>query len=161
PRYARIVHTSSIVAVGASRSGRVLDEESPFNLARLRVAYVQAKRGAECVALEEAARGRQVVVVNPGYMVGPEDYEPSVMGRLCARFWRGRILMSPPGGYDLVDVRDVAAGHLLAAERGQVGRRYILGGENHTLREFMHLLARIADWRPRGLPTMPAWGLAA
>src|SRR5262249_50888073 len=82
PPHARIVHTSSIVAVGATRRREVLDEESPFTLQHLKVDYVQAKRAAELVALSAAERGQDVVVVNPGYMVGPEDYEQSVMGRL-------------------------------------------------------------------------------
>lgn len=155
PAGARIVHTSSIVAVGASRQKEVLDEDSPFNLAGLKVDYVQAKRAAEGVVLQAAAHGQDVIVANPGYLVGPEDHERSVMGQFCSRFWRGRILVTPPGGFNLVDVRDVAAGHLLAAEHGQPGRRYILGGENRTLAEFTHLLARTAGWQPRGLPRLP------
>jgi dihydroflavonol-4-reductase len=161
PCHARIVHTSSIVAVGASRAGEVLDEDSPFDLAGLSVDYVHAKRAAEEVALAAARRGQHVVVVNPGYLVGPEDYEQSVMGRLCSRFWRGRVVVAPPGGFNLVDVRDVAAGHVRAAESGQPGRRYILGGENHTLRDFLGLLADAAGWQPRGLATLPLWALSA
>src|SRR5439155_1230081 len=130
-----------------------------FNLERLRVDYVRAKCAAEQVAAGAAARGRHVVIVNPGYLLGPEDYELSVMGRLCARFWRGRILVAPPGGYNVVDVRDVATGHLLAAEHGRPGRRYILGGENYTLPELFRLLARAAGWRPRALIRLPRWSI--
>jgi dihydroflavonol-4-reductase len=158
---ARIVHTSSIVAVGATKEGDVLDEDSPFNLDRLPVRYVQSKRAAEELALAAAAAGRDVVVTNPGYLVGPDDPERSVMGRLCRRFWRGRIPAAPPGGFNLVDVRDVAAGHLLAAEHGVAGRRYILGGKNHFLADFLRLLAIAAGWRPRAVPTVPRWLLAA
>jgi dihydroflavonol-4-reductase len=159
PPAARIVHTSSIVAVGASRAREVLDEDSPFDLDRLKVDYVHAKRAAEEAALAAAAGGRHVVVVNPGYMVGPEDHEPSVMGRLCARFWSGRVPLALPGGYNLVDVRDAAAGHLLAAEHGRPGRRYILGGENCGLRDMFVQLARAASLRPRALPRLPYWSL--
>ena len=119
---ARVVHTSSVVAVGASRSGRIFDEEASFPLAGLRVPYVCAKRAAEELALQAAAGGTDVVVVNPGYLVGPEDHEPSAMGRFCVRAWKGRMILAAPGGYNFVDVRDVAAGHLLAAERGRSGR---------------------------------------
>src|SRR5262249_47485840 len=91
---ARLIHTSSVVAVGASRSGEALNEDSPFNLDRLNLAYVQAKRAAENLAL---ASDRDVVAVNPGYLLGPEDFERSVMGALCHRFWRGRAPMAPPG----------------------------------------------------------------
>ena len=149
---ARIVHTSSVVALGASRDGRVLAEDDPFNLADLRVPYVLTKRAAEVLAL---AAGRDVVVVNPGYLVGPEDSEGSVMGKVCVRFWKGRMPVCPPGGLNLADVRDVAAGHLLAAERGAAGRRYILGGDNRTYESFFRLLAEVARYRPRGLPRMP------
>jgi dihydroflavonol-4-reductase len=149
---ARLIHTSSVVAVGASRSGDVLTEDSPFNLAGVKLAYVQAKRAAEELAL---ASDRDVIVVNPGYLIGPEDYEQSVMGKLCHRFWRGRAPLAPPGGLNLVDVRDVAIGHLLAAERGTRGRRYILGGENLTYGDFMRTMADVAGMRPRWLPTIP------
>src|SRR5581483_6062342 len=115
----------------------------------------------EELALAAAAAGRDVVVTNPGYLVGPDDPERSALGRLCRRYWRGRVPAAPPGGGNLVDVRDVAAGHLLAAERGRAGRRYILGGENHTLTDFFRLLAATAGWRPRALPTLPWWALAA
>jgi dihydroflavonol-4-reductase len=149
---ARLVHTSSVVAVGASRSGEVLTEESPFKLARVKLAYVRAKRAAEELVL---ASDRDLVVVNPGYLIGPEDFEKSVMGKLCHRFWRGRAPVAPPGGLNLVDVRDVALGHLLAAERGTRGRRYILGGENLTYTEFMRQMAGAAGMHPRWLPRIP------
>ena len=158
---ARIVHTSSIVTVGASGNGTPLTEESPFNLRHLRVDYVHAKRAAEEAALAAAAGGQWVTVTNPGYLVGPEDHERSVMGRFCRRFWNGRMLLAPPGGFNLVDVRDVARGHLLAAERGKSGRRYILGGENQTLRAFMWQLASTAGMSPRVLPRLPLWALRA
>lgn len=156
-----VVHTSSVVTVGASRRPTALTEESPFNLEHLPVDYVHAKRAAERAALEAAARGSHLVVANPGYLVGPDDHERSVMGRFCVRFWKGRVPLAPAGGFNLVDVRDVAAGHLLAAEHGRPGRRYILGGENCTLRRFMELLAEVADMRPRGLPALPRWAMNA
>jgi dihydroflavonol-4-reductase len=149
---ARLVHTSSVVAVGASRRREVLTEESPFNLGKVKLVYVQAKRAAEELALTS---DRDVVVVNPGYLIGPEDFEKSVMGKLCHRFWRGRAPLAPPGGLNLVDVRDVAIGHLLAAEEGQRGRRYILGGENLTYSEFLRQMADVAGMRPRLLPRIP------
>ena len=157
---ARLVHTSSVVAVGASPTGEVLTEESPFNLGGVKLDYVQAKRAAEELAL---GSDRDVVAVNPGYLIGPEDFEKSVMGKLCHRFWRGRAPLAPPGGLNLVDVRDVAIGHLLAAERGQRGRRYILGGENLTYSDFLRTMADVAGMRPRWLPRIPqsVFGLGA
>jgi dihydroflavonol-4-reductase len=151
---ARVVHTSSIVAVGGTRGRKVLDETSPFTMCT-KIDYVHAKRRAEEIALDAAQRGRDVVVVNPGYLVGPDDFEPSVMGKFCTRVWKGKISAVAPGGYNLVDVRDVAAGHLLAAERGQSGRRYILGGENYSMAEVVRLLTAAAGLRPRSIPTIP------
>jgi dihydroflavonol-4-reductase len=160
PREARLVLTSSLVAVGGTRRGDVLNEESPFPNAALRVGYVRAKRAAEEAAL--AARDRDVVVVNPGYLFGPDDPGPSAMGELCVKFWRGRLAFAPPGGISAADVRDVAAGHLLAAERGVSGRRYILGGENVRFTELFAELARAAGLRhsllPSFRPAMPAGG---
>jgi dihydroflavonol-4-reductase len=156
---ARIIHTSSLVAVGASRDGQPVTEDQVFNLGRLRVAYVRAKRSAEEVALGDP--GRDVVVVNPSYLVGPDDHDLSVMGRLCQRYWSGRLPVAPPGGLNFVDVRDAARGHLLAAEHGVRGRRYLLGGEDRLLRDFMGLLAAAARWQPRALPVLPGWMLQA
>jgi dihydroflavonol-4-reductase len=152
PRGARLVLTSSVVAVGGSRAREVLNEESPFTLDELKVGYVRAKRAAE---LEALAADRDVVVVNPGYLFGPDDPGPSVMGSFCRRFWRGHVPFAPPGGINCVDVRDVAAGHLLAAERGKAGRRYILGGVNLTFAELVVRLAEAARLRPRWLPRSP------
>lgn len=151
-RDTRMIHTSSVVAIGASRLAKVLDEESAFNLKNVKLAYVQAKRAAEELAL---ASEKDVVVVNPAYMLGPNDYERSVMGQLCHRYWRGRAPVAPPGGLCLVDVRDVAIGHLLAAERGTTGRRYILGGENLDYGSLSRLLAGVAGFRPRVIPRLP------
>jgi dihydroflavonol-4-reductase len=161
PRDARIVHTSSIVAVGATRHPEPLSEDSPFGLNRLRVDYVHAKRAAEQVALGAGLLGQKVVVVNPGYLVGPEDHARSAMGHFCTRFWRGRLPVAPAGGLNLVDVRDVARGHLLAAEHGRPGQRYILGGENRSFHEFLALLAEVAGMRPRGIVPLSRWTMMA
>lgn len=157
PASARVVHTSSIVTLGATRDGEVVSEAMSFNLPKLGVDYVHAKRAAEETALDAASRGRNVVVVNPGCLVGPEDFAGSVIGRFCRRFWKGRLIFAPPGGFNFADVRDVATGHLLAAEKGEPGRKYILGGENLSLRDFMRQLAAASDTAPRALPALPAW----
>jgi dihydroflavonol-4-reductase len=148
------------VAVGSAHRGRPVTEETPFNLEGVRLPYVHAKRAAEQQALDAVNRGRDVVVVNPSYLIGPEDCERSVMGAMCVRFWRGRIPFVPPGGFNLVDVRDVARGHLLAAEHGQSGRRYLLGGEDRTLAGLMRMLASVAGLRPRAFPRLGLAGFA-
>jgi dihydroflavonol-4-reductase len=144
----RFIHTSSIVAVGASRRAEVLDEAAGWNLGGLEVPYVTTKRQAEEVALSTGGPALEVVVANPASVVGPEDYSRSEFGTLCRRFWRGRIpFYFGGGGNNFVDVRDVALGHLLAAERGRAGERYILGGENRSYGEFFADLARTAGRR--------------
>ena len=158
--HARIVHTSSIAAIGATRRPELLSEDSPFPKEPVRIDYVHAKRAAETAALALAGQ-RDVVVVNPGYLLGPEDHDLSIMGRICQRFWLGRFPFAPPGGLNLADVRDVAIGHLLAAEHGQSGRRYILGGENRSYASFLELLATMAGWKRCSLMTAPAMALIA
>jgi dihydroflavonol-4-reductase len=151
------VHTSSIVAVGAAATGVPATEDSPWNLDAVKVDYVHAKKAAEELVLESAGSGRDAVVVNPSFLIGPEDYEGSGLTRFCLRFWKGRAPFAPPGGLNLVDVRDVAAGHILAAERGRPGHRYLLGGENLTFPQILQLLADVGGLRPRSLPRMPWW----
>ncbi len=151
----RMIHTSSLTTIGASRNGEILNEDSAFERTDEKIAYVAAKRAAEELALRAAGAGLDVVVTNPGYLVGPEDHERSIMGRFCVRFWKGRVPAAPPGGLNLVDVRDTAVGHLLAAELGTSGRRYILGGENHAFTSFMRQLAEAAQYDPRGYPRAP------
>ena len=157
PSDCRLVHTSSIVAVGATTNREVLNEDSPYPLDGLKVEYVRGKRAAEAMALS----GENVVVTNPGYLFGPEDFGPSVMGHFCVRYWRGRIPFSPGGGISAVDVRDVATGHLLAAVNGIAGRRYILAGENLSYLQLLTKLAEVANFRPRFTPHTPTWLMTA
>ncbi len=140
----RVVFTSSIVAVGASRRPCVLDETSPWTLGPFQVPYVTTKRAAEELALAASGLNLEVVVVNPACVLGPDDYGGSEFGTLCRRFWRGRIPVHFGGGNNYVDVRDVACGHLLVAERGRPGERYILGGHNRSAAAFFADLARAA-----------------
>jgi dihydroflavonol-4-reductase len=158
---ARIIHTSSITTLGSFAKPKCVNESMAWNRAAANVPYVQAKRAAERLALDAVRHGRDVVVTNPGYLVGPEDHEQSLMGRLCARFWRGRAPLAPPGGINVVDVRDAAEGHVLAAEKGVSGERYLLGGANLTCADFFRLLAQAADYRPRALARVPWIAFAA
>jgi dihydroflavonol-4-reductase len=158
----RAVHVSSVVAVGGSESPRVLDETAAWDLGRFRVPYATTKREGEQAALAASGGGLEVVVVNPGCVVGPDDFTGSEFGTLCKRFWRGRVPVYFPGGSNFVDVRDVADGVLRAAARGRPGERYLLTGTNRTLRDFLGDLGRAAGWAlPRvGLPAWLGVGLA-
>ena len=152
----RLVYTSSVVTVGASH-GHPLTEDDTWNLGGLRVEYVQAKRTSEELVLAAAARGRDVVVVNPALLIGPEDYGGSIMGRFFFRVWKGKNLFAPPGCLKLVVVRDVAVGHMLAAERGQSGRRYIIGGENIFFPNLIRMMVSVAGMHPRVIYPITRW----
>src|SRR5262249_23375986 len=102
----RVIHTSSIVAVGATPKPRILDETASWDLGRLRIPYVTTKRRAEETALAVSGPELEVVVVNPSCVVGPDDHSNSEFGTLCRRFWRGRIPIHFGGGNNYVDVRD-------------------------------------------------------
>lgn len=152
----RVVHVSSIVAVGASTSATPLTEDSPWTLGSYRVPYVTTKREAEMIALSSNRPECDVVVVNPGCLVGPEDFASSEFGTMCRRFWKGRLPFYFAGSMNIADVRDTATGILLAAERGRAGRRYLLTGHNLSQGEFFRQLARTAQrFYPRlQLPVM-------
>ncbi len=140
----RVVHTSSVGAIGAAPPNGTLDEYGPFQIGHLGIAYVNAKHEAELEAMRLVARGLPAVIVNPSFVLGPDDPKGTSMS-LVRRFLLGRIPAYVDGGLNIVDVRDVAAGHILAAERGRIGERYILAGRNFTLKRLFADLARISD----------------
>lgn len=143
-----VVHTSSVATIGIPADGRPGDEETPLPPEQVIGAYKRSKLASERLALEAAAAGQHVVVVNPTAPVGPGDHVPTPTGRIVTEFLAGRIPAYVDTGLNLVDVRDVAAGHRLALERGEPGRRYILGNENLTLREILRILAGLSGRRP-------------
>jgi dihydroflavonol-4-reductase len=157
----RIVHTSTVGTLGIPPGG-VGCEDTPVTLADMVGAYKRSKFLAEQEALKAAGEGVPVVIVNPSTPVGPLDYKPTPTGRIIVDFLNRRMPAYVDTGLNLVDVEDVARGHLLAAERGAVGAKYILGGENLTLAEMLARLARLSGLpAPRvKLPYAVAWGFA-
>jgi dihydroflavonol-4-reductase len=147
-RVRRVVYTSSVAALGLNRDGTPADETTPVSPGRIVGAYKKSKYEAERVARGWAERGLPVVIVNPSTPVGEGDWKPTPTGRIVVDFLNGRIPAYVDTGLNLVDVRDVAAGHLLAAERGRLGERYILGHRNVTLLEMLEMLSRCAGLRP-------------
>jgi dihydroflavonol-4-reductase len=144
----RVVHTSSVAALGLKRDGTPADETTPVSPDRIVGAYKRSKYEAERVARGWAEKGLPVVIVNPSTPVGERDWKPTPTGRIVVDFLKGRIPAYVDTGLNLVDVRDVAVGHLLAAERGRPGERYILGYRNVTLLEMLEMLGRLAGRRP-------------
>jgi dihydroflavonol-4-reductase len=145
---ARVVYTSTVGALGIPADGSPGTEETPVSLADMTGDYKRSKFLAEEVARDFARQGLPVVIVNPSAPIGPGDVKPTPTGQFIVDFLRGKMWAYVDTGLNLVDVEDVAAGHLLAAERGKVGERYILGGRNFTLREIFEILGRIAGMRP-------------
>jgi dihydroflavonol-4-reductase len=154
----RVVYTSSVGAIGPGPEGGATDERQVFTAGHLGIPYVNSKHEAEWEAFRLAARGLPLVVVNPAYVLGRGD----VYGRatsIVRRFMLGRITAYVPGALNVVDVQDVARGHLLADERGTVGERYILGNRNFTLDRLFADLARVSGAEPPALRLSPAVAL--
>jgi dihydroflavonol-4-reductase len=154
----RIVYTSTVGVLGIPHDGAPGTEETPVSLRDMVGPYKTSKFLAERAALEMARAGAPVVVVNPSAPVGPWDVKPTPTGQMIVDFMRGKMFASLDTGLNLVHVRDVAQGHLLAARHGRVGERYILGHANLSLREIFSLLAPITGRRPPRL-TIP-YGVA-
>ena len=145
---ARIVYTSSVATLGLHRNGTPSDEETQVGLADMIGHYKRSKFLAEeevrRLALEE---GVPVVIVNPAAPIGPRDIKPTPTGRTVLDAAAGRMPAYVDTGLNVVHVDDVAAGHLLAHERGKIGERYILGSENMTLKEILVTIAEITGGR--------------
>ena len=150
----RVVLTSSVAAVGVGKRPKPVDETATFDIAHLGISYVNSKHEAEVEALRLAAQGLPVTIVNPSFVLGPDAPRGSSMD-LVRRFIQKRIPAYVDGGLNIVDVRDVAKGHLLADKKGEVGKRYILSGRNFTLDRLFADLARISGVDPPRL-RMPA-----
>jgi dihydroflavonol-4-reductase len=134
--------------MGFSNNGRPADENSPVSLADMIGPYKRSKFMAEQVALEAGSKGTDVVVVNPTTPVGERDIKPTPTGRIVVDFLKRKFPAYVDTGLNLVDVAEVARGHVAAMEKGRRGERYILGGENLSLKQILDKLAAIT-----GLPS--------
>ncbi len=152
----RLVHTSSVAAIGVPPEGEVADETFQTSVGELVSDYKKSKFLAEQLAREAAREGLPVVIVNPSTPIGPYDVKPTPTGDIVLRFLQRRMPAYVDTGMNLIHVRDVAIGHIRAAEKGRVGERYILGHRNMTLKEILDTLAAIT-----GLPAptrrLPHW----
>ncbi|HEY1274710.1 MAG TPA: SDR family NAD(P)-dependent oxidoreductase [Thermoleophilaceae bacterium] len=143
----RVVYTSSSAVVGPAEPGRAADETQLFTAGRLGIPYVNSVHEAEIEAMRVAARGLPLVCVNPAFCFGAGDHRLTST-RLVRSFVLGRVPVYLDGAVSIVDVRDVAAGHLLADERGEPGERYILGGRNFTFDRLFADLGRLSGIDP-------------
>jgi dihydroflavonol-4-reductase len=143
-----VVYTSSVATMGFTSTGRVADEESPVALADMIGHYKRSKFMAEQVAIEAGRNGQEVVIVNPSTPIGEMDIKPTPTGRIVVDFLKRKFPAYVDTGLNLVDATECARGHILALEKGRSGERYILGGENLTLKQILDKLAAIT-----GLPS--------
>jgi dihydroflavonol-4-reductase len=144
----RVVYTSSVATIGIPKDGSAGTEASPSTLADMIGHYKRSKFLAEEVAREAVRAGTAVVIVNPSTPVGPGDVKPTPTGQMVFDAAAGRMPAYVDTGLNIVHVDDVASGHLLAFHRGRVGERYILGGQDMTLREILVEIARLTGRKP-------------
>ena len=145
----RMVYTSSVATLGINRDRSPADETTPVSLADMVGHYKRSKFLAEQAVLELVQeQGLPVVIVNPSTPIGPRDVKPTPTGRIIVDALRGKIPAYVDTGLNIAHVDDVAAGHLLAFERGEPGRRYILGGENLSLQAILGIICDYADLAP-------------
>jgi dihydroflavonol-4-reductase len=157
----RVVYTSSAAAVGPAEPGKTADESQLFTAARLDIPYVSSVHEAEVEAMRLAAQGLPLVCVNPAICFGAGDFHVGST-RLVRSFLLGRVPVYTDGAVNVVDVRDVAQGHLLADERGAIGERYILGARNFTFERLFADLGRLSGIDPPvKLPARAASAAAA
>ncbi|HHY31459.1 MAG TPA: SDR family oxidoreductase [Firmicutes bacterium] len=152
----RLVYTSSIHAIVEPPRGTVIDETCGFNPDVMRWDYDRSKARATLEVLKAGARGLDAVVVCPTGVTGPYDFRVSEVGQLIVDYARRKMKAYMDGAYDFVDVRDVAAGHILAAEKGRPGEAYILSGERITVSGLMSLLEEVTGV-PRPRLKLPNW----
>jgi dihydroflavonol-4-reductase len=158
----RIVYCSSVAALGFTNDGSPATEVTPVDPAAIVSTYKRSKYEAEQATLALVHQGAPVVIVNPAAPVGPRDIKPTPTGRMVLEAAAGKTPAYIDTGLNLVHVDDVATGHVLALERGRIGKKYILGGENLTLKELLTLVAEVAGRRPPSirLPVELVWPVA-
>jgi dihydroflavonol-4-reductase len=144
----RVVYTSSVATMGftsgsSSKNGKIADEQSPVGIADMIGHYKRSKFMAEQVAIDAARSGVDVVIVNPTTPIGERDIKPTPTGRIVLDFLKRKFPAYVETGLNLVDATECARGHVQALEKGRSGERYILGGENLTLKQILDRLAAI------------------
>ena len=144
----KVVHTSSIASLGSHGREPLAREDAQFNSWKTGAHYNISKYEAEVEALKFAQKGLPVVVVNPGVVLGVRDVRPTPSGRVIVDILNKRMPAYMDGGANYVDVEDVARGHILAAQKGKVGEKYILGNANMSLLEFFTLVGDVAGVQP-------------
>ncbi|HZD10828.1 MAG TPA: NAD-dependent epimerase/dehydratase family protein [Candidatus Binatia bacterium] len=151
----RFVYTSSLAALGVPEHGKPLREEHTFNVSPRSFPYGHSKALAEDEVRAAAEEGYEAVIVNPSIVLGPRDVN-QISGSLIVEAALGRLRFTVPGGANFVDVADVAAGHIAAAEKGRPGERYILGAHNLAYAEAIPIISEVVGRKPPVF-SVPSW----
>jgi len=144
----KVVYTSSIAAVGSSGSNKLANEKTEFNLWNTGDHYIRSKYLGEVEAKKFYDKGLPIVIVNPAGVIGVRDIKPTPSGQIILDVLNKKLPAYMDGGMNFVDVEDVARGHILAAQKGRIGERYILGNENLTLKDFFTLIGEVSGVKP-------------
>ncbi|MGB5596893.1 MAG: hopanoid-associated sugar epimerase [Crocosphaera sp.] len=159
----RIIYTSSVAAIGVGNPGEIVNETHQSPVQKLIGHYKKSKYWAEQEAHQAVKKGQDIVIVNPSTPIGPYDIKPTPTGDIILRFLRRQMPAYVNTGLNIIDVRDVARGHLLALEKGKTGERYILGNKNLSLKALLEELSAITGLKapqqtlPLWLPLTVAW----
>ncbi|MBI4042008.1 MAG: SDR family oxidoreductase [Deltaproteobacteria bacterium] len=138
----RVVYTSSLATLGSAPEGKFIDEQTSFNLQSVKDHYAESKFQAERLAQNYAQKGVPVVILNPTAVIGTDDTKPTPIGKIIQNAIRGKLPFYLPTRINFVDVRDVARMHVVAAERGVAGERYLIGGANLRFDEFLKFVSK-------------------
>lgn len=144
----KIVYTSSVAVLGIHKDGSPANEDSPVGLEDMVGVYKRSKFLAEQAVDQLIADGAPIVIVNPSTPIGPRDVKPTPTGRILVEAATGKMPAFVETGLNVAHVDDVAQGHLLAMDRGEIGQRYILGGEDLSLREILQIVCQHVDRKP-------------
>jgi dihydroflavonol-4-reductase len=152
----RIIYTSSVAAIGVGKPGEIVNETHQSPVEKLVGHYKKSKYWAEEEAKKAIINGQDIVIVNPSTPIGPLDIKPTPTGDIILRFLRRKMPAYVNTGLNIIDVRDVARGHLLALEKGRTGERYILGNKNLSLKTLLEELSALTGLKAPQ-QTLPLW----
>ncbi len=152
----RTIYTSSVAAIGVGKQGKITNENYQSPVEKLIGHYKKSKFWAEEEAKKAVKLGQDIVIVNPSTPIGAYDLKPTPTGEIIVRFLNKKMPAYVDTGLNIIDVKDVAQGHILALEKGKTGERYILGNQNLTLKELLDLLAEITSLKAP-TKTVPIW----
>ena len=139
----RLIHFSTIHTIKVEDINAILDESNPI-IEHSKFAYETSKAEGQKLVIQASKEGLNAVIINPTAIIGPYDFKPSYLGQALIKIYKNQLPMLVEGGYDFVDVRDVADGAILAMEKGRAGEQYILGGEWLSLKDMSRLISSIS-----------------